>query len=276
MAIRIRRSPLCFAIAGLFVALICWPATVFSQPGDAVRCSKLMVSGNPEYPPLLWVPRDTPEVLVGAVPQFLKEVVKPLGLEVEVRNIGSWARVQRLAELGELDLVAGAFITGERIKYMDYVLPPMAQLPTNIWVRRDKAFQYRHWSDLVGKRGSTLINNSFGQNFDSFAEENLDILGVRSIEQSYLMAEIGRVDFVLYELLQGKVKLKRLGLEADFVALDPPVSKEGLFFAFPKKSRCNNEPLREAFMDELLALKRAGRFEQLIDEYAEKYVREFR
>ncbi|WP_240616476.1 substrate-binding periplasmic protein [Marinobacter fuscus] len=267
---------MCFAIAGLLAALVCWPATVFSQPGDAVQCSKLVVSGNPEYPPLLWVPRDTPKVLVGAVPQFLKEVVKPLGLEVEVRNIGSWARVQRLAELGELDLVAGAFITSERITYMDYVLPPMVQLPTNVWVRRDKVFQYRHWPDLVGKRGSTLINNSFGQNFDSFAEENLDILGVRSIEQSYLMAEIGRVDFVLYELLQGKVKLERLGLEADFVALAPPVSKEGLFFAFPKKSRCNNEPLREAFMDELLALKRAGRFEQLIDEYAEKYVREVR
>lgn len=82
-------------------------------------------------------------------------------------------------------------------------------------------FEYRHWPDLEGKQGSTLIDNSFGERFDSFAADHLDILGVRSIHQSYLMADIGRIDYVLYELLQGRAKLARYGMSNDFVALGP-------------------------------------------------------
>lgn len=99
------------------------------------ECSTLRVSGNPEYPPLLWPSVESPDLLNGAVPHFLRELVEPLGIKVNVRNIGSWARVQRLAELGEVDLVAGAFITAERLGYLDYVLPPMIHLDTNVWVR---------------------------------------------------------------------------------------------------------------------------------------------
>lgn len=240
------------------------------------ECSTLRVSGNPEYPPLLWPSVASPDLLNGAVPQFLRELVEPLGIKVNVRNIGSWARVQRLAELGEIDLVAGAFITAERLGYLDYVLPPMIHLDTNVWVPRQRMFEYRHWPDLEGKQGSTLIDNSFGERFDSFAADHLDILGVRSIHQSYLMADIGRIDYVLYELLQGRAKLARYGMSNDFVALEPPVSREGLFFAFPKLSRCNSKALREAFAARLLELTEQGRLEELIEEYLIRYTEEGR
>lgn len=239
-------------------------------------CDTLRVSGNPEYPPLLWPDIKSPDTLTGAVPEFLGEVVEPLGIKVNVRNTGSWARVQRLAELGEIDLVAGAFITAERLGYLDYVLPPMIHLDTNVWVPRQRMFEYRHWPDLEGKQGSTLIDNSFGERFDSFAADHLDILGVRSIRQSYLMADIGRIDYVLYELLQGRAKLARYGMSNDFVALEPPVSREGLFFAFPKLSRCNSKALREAFAARLLELTEQGRLEELIEEYLIRYTEEGR
>jgi len=157
---------------------------------------------------------------------------------------------------------------------MDYVLPPMTHLPTNVWVPKDRPFVYRHWPDLQGKRGGTLINNSFGQRFDQYAVENLMIDGVRSIDQSFLMALAGRVDYVLYEQLQGRVKLGRLGLADQFVALDPPVSREGLFFAFPKRSSCNSVAFREAFMERLTLLSERKRLDALIEEYTARYVGE--
>ena len=144
-------------------------------------CNTLTVSGNPEYPPLLWRDEQNPGFLNGAVPALLREITQPLGVTVEVKDIGSWARVQRMAREGEIDMVAGAFITSERIRYMDYLLPPVTHLPTAVWVPIGREFVYRHWPDLKGKRGSTLINNSFGQNFDRYAEQNLRIEGVRSI-----------------------------------------------------------------------------------------------
>ncbi|MBK1887158.1 transporter substrate-binding domain-containing protein [Marinobacter sp.] len=248
--------------------------TFFCTAGAAENsnCKTLTASGNPEYPPLLWEDPVAPEQLTGAVTALLGEILESLGVKLEVQNLGSWARVQRLARIGELDMIAGAFITSERIQYMDYLLPPFTNLAASIWVPKDKVFEYRHWPDLQGKRGSTLINNSFGQGFDRYAEENLQIVGVRTIEQSFEMAIAGRIDYVLYERLQGQVKLQRLGLADEFVALDVPVSTEGLFFTFSKNSRCNTFEFRERIADRLYTLINEGRLDELVSEYTARYM----
>lgn len=268
-------------LLGIAVVSLGWIIRVFAfllllvgtaLAGDKrFACDTLVVSGNPEYPPLLWQSDRAPGLLTGAVVAFLREVVEPLGVEVQVRDKGSWARVQRLAELGEIDLVAGVFMTSERIGYMDYVVPAMAHLPTMVWVPKSRSFLYRHWPDLQGKQGSTLINNSFGQRFDQYARDTLTIEGVRTIEQSFLMAKASRVDYVLYEQLQGQVKLERLGIADEFVALEPAVSREDLFFAFPKRSACNSVAFREAFMEQLSLLNEQGRFQTLVEEYTDRY-----
>ena len=244
-------------------------ATAAALP--ATSCTTLTVSGNPEYPPLLWRDDDRPGYLIGAVPALLEEITEPLGVTIEVRDIGSWARVQRMARQGDIDLVAGAFITSERIGYLDYLLPPITYMPTAVWVPSGQEFVYRHWPDLLGKRGSTLINNSFGQNFDRYADKNLNIEGVRSIEQSFQMALVDRVDYVLYEVLQGEVKLEYLGLAEEFVALETPISREGLFFAFSKASSCNSFELRELIADALYELVNSGRVDELIRQYKTIY-----
>lgn len=243
------------------------PAYAVPEP----PCNTLVVSGNPEYPPLLWRDERHPGYLIGAVPALLKEITESLGVNVEVRDIGSWARVQRMARQGDIDMVAGAFITSERIGYMDYLLPPITHLPTAVWVPKGREFVYRHWPDLIGRRGSTLINNSFGQNFDRYAEKNLRIEGVRSIEQSFQMALVDRVDYVLYEILQGEVKLEYLGIADQFVPLPIPVSREGLFFTFSKASPCNSFELREQIADGLYELVNSGRADELIQQYKAVY-----
>ncbi|WP_304099708.1 substrate-binding periplasmic protein [Marinobacter antarcticus] len=246
---------------------------VFSEAGAAEPlCKTLMASGNPEYPPLLWEDARAPKHLTGAATALLEEVLEPLGMKLEVRNLGSWARVQRLARMGELDMIAGAFINSERIQYMDYLLPPFTHLPTAVWVPKEQVFEYRHWPDLEGKKGSTLINNSFGQGFDRYANDKLQIVSVRTIEQSFEMALAGRVDYVLYERLQGQVKLQRMGLADKFVALDVPISNEGLFFTFSKNSKCNTFELRERIADRLYKLINSGRFAELISEYTARYM----
>lgn len=258
-------------IPRLFACTLVLATPLQAWASEERRCSTLTVSGNPEYPPLLWRDEDNSGYLIGAVPSLLKEITEPLGIAVEVRDIGSWARVQHMARQGEIDMVAGAFITSERIGYMDYLLPPITHLPTAVWVRKGQEFAYRHWPDLLGKRGSTLINNSFGQNFDRYAEQNLSIEGVRSIEQSFQMALVDRVDYVLYEVLQGEVKLEYLGIADQFVPLPTPVSREGLFFTFSKASSCNSFELRELIAEGLYKLVNSGRANELIEQYKSTY-----
>jgi len=261
------------SILFLFGAILAPLAPDAASAADEQQCKILRISGNSEYPPLLWRDENNTEILIGVVPALLKEILEPMGIDATVRHVGSWARVQHLARAGELDMVAGAFITSERIGYMNYILPPIIQLPTAVWVPTGKEFLYRHWPDLLNRVGTTLINNSFGQNFDRYAAENLDIIPVRSIQQSFLMAEAGRVDYVLYEKLQGQAKLARQGKTQKFVALEKPVSSEGLFFTFPKKSPCNNFDFREEVADRLYKLVSAGRVDELVAQYSERYTK---
>ncbi|WP_417512647.1 substrate-binding periplasmic protein [Marinobacter sp.] len=252
----------------MLLALMVFCNALAAEPA----CKTLTVSGNPEYPPLLWEDPRTPEYLTGAATALLREILEPLGVNLEVQSLGSWARVQRLARVGELDMIAGAFINSERIQYMDYLLPPFTYLSTAVWVPKEGVFDYRHWPDLKGKQGSTLINNSFGQSFDRYAERNLQIVGVRTIEQSFEMALAGRVDYVLYERLQGQVKLQRLGLADEFVSLEVPISNEGLFFTFSKNSQCNTFELRERIADNLYKLVNSGRLAEIVSEYTARYM----
>ena len=235
-------------------------------------CSHFLVSGNSEYPPLLWRDRQDPNYLIGVVPALLQEILATLSVEVSVRHMGSWARVQQLARDGYLDMVAGAFMTEERLGYMDYIIPAIIQLPTAVWMATDRTFPYEGWGDLIGKRGSTLINNSFGQAFDDYAREHLTVEGVRSIEQSFLMLQAGRVDYVLYELLQGQVKLGLGGMQANFVAQPQYISSENLYFTFPKKSQCNSPEFRQSFTEIMERKVREGRVAALVEEYTARYI----
>lgn len=255
----------------LFLLLTCTSFFSLAYGNNEIQCDTLVASGNPEYPPMLWHQDDDSKTLTGAVPALLQEIVEPLGVEVVVRNKGPWARVLHMARLGEIDVVAGAFLTEERRSFLDYTMPSITWLPSNVWVPRGKEFKYRYWSDLRGKRGSTLINNSFGQDFDQFAENHLSVEGIRTIEQSFRMAKLGRVDYVLYEDLQGHAKLAKMGMEDDFVELIPPISSEGLYFAFPKRSECNTLAFREAFARRMAEVTEQRRIDHLIKEYAEKY-----
>lgn len=258
-------------LSGACALIVILVAPLSANEAQEHACQRLSVSGNPEYPPLLWRDPDEPGRLVGAVPALLQEIVEPMELEVVFRDLGSWARVQHVAGLGDIDMVAGAFFTSERIAYMDYLLPPITHLPTVVWAPKGREFTYRHWPDLLEKRGSTLIDNSFGQNFDRYAEANLRIEGVRTIEQSFRMAMVDRVDYVLYELLQGQVMLEKLDIADAFVALDTPISREGLFFTFTKASPCNSLELRERIAGRLSSLVDAGRVDELILQHTGLY-----
>lgn len=239
---------------------------------DTQSCRQMIASGNPEYPPLLWRPKDDPDHLIGAIPALLRELLAPLGVKVENRYVGSWARVQRMTRTGEIDMVAGAFIAPDRFQYMDYVWPRMVHLLSSVWVPTGRSFPYQKWQDLEGLTGSTLIGNSFGEDFDRFALKYLTIEHVRSIKQSFKMALAGRVDYVLYEQLQGQVKLARDGWQDDFEALSIPVSEEDLFLTLSRQSPCNTAEFRAQISGRLRLMIDSGRVQELIEEYTRRYV----
>lgn len=231
------------ALSRLFIALI----SLLWIPGVALaagKCERLVATGNPEYPPYLWRDPKNPQQLIGANADLLKHLAKELGVVVDIIYTGPWSRAQDEVRTGRVDLIAGAFLTLPRLETMDYIHPPFYSTPSVVWVHRGAEFPYAGWEDLRSRTGDTLVNNSFGQQFDAYAKSNLTLEGVSSLTQAFQKLLLGRTDYVLYERYPGQALADSLGMQDDLLVLDPPISSEGLHLTLSHNSACNDAWLR--------------------------------
>lgn len=210
---------------------------LISNQGYTADCATLRAYGNPEYPPYLWRSSRDPNALVGANADYLDQIANDTKIRVRMQYGGTWARVQEEARYGRVDLVAGAFLTEERKKYLHYIEPALANTRTLLWVRDKEPLSYAKWSDLKRLRGITVINNSFGQKFDIYAKKNLNIEAVASLRQAFEMLRNGRVRYLIYEEWPAQAYVQRHKIK-NVKALEPAVVEEPLFLAMAKKSPC--------------------------------------
>jgi polar amino acid transport system substrate-binding protein len=230
----------------------------------ADACKQLVATGNPEYPPYLWRdPADTVH-LIGASASLMQLVAKEIGIPIEVRYAGSWARVQEEARLGRIDLVAGAFFTSERLDYMDYVYPAFRETRSVVWTRDGAPLKFQQWNDLKGLAGVSVINNSFGEEFDRFAKTSLKINAVPGLEQALKILQLGRADYLIYEEDPALAYIARLGL-AGVNAAAAPVSNERLYLTLSHRSPCNTPELRAALAKAMYKLARQNVMKKMVD-----------
>lgn len=231
-------------------------------------CTRLVASGNPEYPPFLWQDPNNDSKLIGTNAELMQMVSREIGIPIEVRYVGPWGRVQESARNGRIDLIAGAFLTQPRLAYLRYLQPVIRDTQTLIWTRQQHPLQYQRWEDLQGKEGITVVNNSFGQAFDQFAAANLKLQQVGSVKNALQMLSLGRADYLIYEDAPGlayAASLNVKGLRASTV----PVSREKLYLTMALASACNNEQLAERLSR---AMKKLSE-ERVMDTLVEKYLR---
>jgi polar amino acid transport system substrate-binding protein len=225
----------------------------FVMTADGTRdCTRLLASGNPDYPPYLWKSDDGVS-LEGAAVDFIKRVGELSGVEIEVIHAGSWGRVQHNMQDGTLDMIAGAFLTLPRLDYMDYFFPAFQGTRTVIWTRDNLDLKYQQWSDLRGLEGLTVINNSFGQEFDTYAASNLSITEVPSLDQGLKMLSHDRGEYLIYEEFPGKAFAAREHI-TNIRSYDTAVSAENLYLTMSHKSACNTGALRGRITKAVLKL----------------------
>lgn len=249
------RAGVLACLAGLALA---WPLA------GRAECTRLVATGNPEYPPYLWRASAEGNQLVGANAELMQWLSKEIGLPIEVRYVGTWARVQEEARQGRVDLIAGAFLTLPRLDYMDYVHPPFHVARSVVWSRQGHALGYQRWADLQGKSGVTVIHNSFGEEFDRFAKESLRMSTVASLEQALRMVERGRADYLIYEEAPARAYIARLEVPG-LVAEPGTVSNEPLYLTLSHRSACNTAELRAKLARAMYRFERQGIMKKLID-----------
>lgn len=246
-------SPLC----SLLIALGFYSNAHASQES---RCDHLTATGNSEYPPFLWRKSIESNQLLGINNLIINEISQRLGKPIKLQHTGPWARAQREVKSGRIDLMAGVFFTHKRKQYMDYIEPAFLETNSVVWTNNLASFHYEDQHSLKGKLGATVINNSFGQAFDTFASNHLDITTVASIEQAFRMLLGNRVDYVLYEEAPGEAYIQQMWQFFPFRVQQPVISSEQLFLAFSRNSPCNTPSVRARLADIMQSLHHEGFF----------------
>ncbi|MCX4025439.1 transporter substrate-binding domain-containing protein [Endozoicomonas sp. SM1973] len=242
--------------------------TLISISSQSVaHCSRIKVSGNPEYPPLLWRDRTNPKQLTGVSIALLKRAVEGLDIAIDAIYVGPWSRAQAKIKANELDMLAGAFLTVERTTYMEYVKPAYTQVANVVFVANGKGFKFKRWSDLKNKRGATLINNSFGQKFDQYAQDHLALYGVRSLEIAFKLLLAKRADYVVYELYPGLAYAKAMGINQEIRHFTNYINSEPLYYTFALKSPCLENNLTKHLSDFIQSQKNTRLEKELLEEY---------
>lgn len=239
------------------------------------ECVSLTATGNPEYPPFLWQ-SESGHHLQGAVSHLLQRLSERIQIPITIQYVGPWSRSQQEVRSGRVDLMAGAFYTPERADYMEYFSPAMMFTRSVVWQASDHPFSYHGRDDLIGRWGVTVINNSFGQRFDQYARDQLNLLKVASLEQAFFMLTAGRSDYVLYEQSPGHAYAERLGITGKVVSIEPPISSEGLFLAISKQSSCNTPELKALVSTALAELVEQGVPQQAMSEAVSDWERSSR
>ncbi|RRJ85096.1 amino acid ABC transporter substrate-binding protein [Aestuariirhabdus litorea] len=241
-------------------------------------CHTLHFSGNAEYPPILWQDPNNPGKLMGVAVEVLRRALEPLQVKLDARYEGPWSRAQKKAREGEIDGLAGAFYTDPRTHYLDYIEPALLKIPSVIFIPWDSPMLEKtggsltHWDQLKSWRGVTLINNSFGQEFDQYAARELDIQTVRSVTLAFKTLLAGRSDYLIYELQPGLSYSDAMGIGSQVRFLAPEINSEPLYYTLAKGSACNSAEVKQQISQFL----RSGISAQEIEEITSRYRQQWR
>jgi len=270
MAWQQRKNTVLTYLAGALVAL-----THVSVSAAGGACERVVVTGNADYPPLLWASPDDPARLTGAAVELLEEALKPAGIHVDALHVGSWEQAQQEVRTGRVDMLAGSFLAPERLAEVDYIHPPFMEMPSVIFVRRGEAFAYSGWDDLRGRQGVSLATSSFGAAFDTFADDHLQISTAGSIDQAFDQLLEGRADYLIHQRHQGLALAAQRNVLDQLDILEGSLINEQLYYTLSHHSACNSPLLRGALAQGMYRMVRQGEPRRLLEKYRDIWASQF-
>jgi len=233
---------------------------------SAANCNKIIITSDPEYPPFHWY---NGAALRGASIRIVTRVLEDMNIPYELRYLGPFARVLAMAQAGKVDIVTTLKDTPERRAYLTFTSTPAFQNPIGVFVASNKAISYSRWQDLQSLRGGITHGNRFGEPFDSYMRNNLQIEEANSTEANFKKLAVGRIDFFITGYYAGLAYLAGQQLQKGFIALKPFVSESDNYIAFVSASPCMQ--YMDEFNRRLTELVKSGEHTALIEQSLQEW-----
>jgi polar amino acid transport system substrate-binding protein len=229
------------------LAIVFW--LVFSS---SIACAEktYIISGNSHAPPVVWAEQSR---LSGVGPDLVSKIFDELSIPYEVRVIDDWSKVQQEAEAGTIDLIVSAFRNKQREGYLNFSIPYLPE-PSVVLVRKGTEFEFSKWSALKGKKGVAGSGESFGQEFDAFLRDNLDV-SFFTLERAVQELALGKADYLIIDYYTALIYTYLLQGEQAVTILEPSIGTENFHLAIAKNSPLSG---RLADINRVLAEQIAG------------------
>jgi polar amino acid transport system substrate-binding protein len=248
---------LCLSV---FVALTLTGNATFA----ADECTKITATGHPQYPVIAYKDGDK---IVGAAATLVETIAKKLNVPLESKYMGTWEEAQAAARDGKADMIFGIYHNDERATYLDYVQPAFMYDDVAIFVVKGKEFPFTGQNDLIGKKGVTNLGESYGNEFDAFIKDKLDVARADGIDDAFKDLLAGKADYLIAGYYPGLAEAAKAGLKDKVVALNQALLSAEMYVAFSKKSPCRS--LAEKFGQEITVMTTDDSFDKILAE-AEK------
>lgn len=243
----------------LFTSLLAVALMTFS--GIIYSCETLSMNGADGWYPYFSRQNTYQNGIVGDV---VNEAAHRAGLIVELQPSTPWKRVIYNLVNGDLDIIAGALKNQQREKQLNFSsMIHYAEL--RVFVRKDQSLKYKLLSDLKNKKGAKLRGMSLGQSVDEYAFNNLILTDISTSTSLFKMIATGRLDYGIFYWISGLKEIDNNNLAEQLEALPILVSKEGLYIAYSKKSRCQKQI--DLLDSEVEKMKTDGAINAIISNY---------
>jgi polar amino acid transport system substrate-binding protein len=191
----------------------------------------VLISGNPNAPPVVW---EQYEQLVGLGIDLTTSILDELGIGYQIKRFSNWQQVQDGARQDKIDIIVSAYRNQDREQYLDFSIAYLNQ-PTVIMVKKGNEFKLTSWEALKGKKGVSNIGESYGQEFDSYIKEHLDV-EYHQFERAIQMLKLNMADYLIVDLYTGLIYTRLLQGEDAVTMLDPPATVQSFHLAISKNS----------------------------------------
>lgn len=234
-------------------------AVAFGAASAQAACEKVRIGADPDYPPLHWY---TGAELKGASLDVAKRVLDELHIAYDIRYLGPFSRVIKMAERGEVDMVATLKKTPEREAFLLFPQTPALTNPVAIFQSRDRAFPVRDRKDLIGHKGGITRGNKFGADVDDFLRSALRVEEADDPESNFGKLKIGRIDYFVTGYFVGVAYLLKRGEETNFVTVPNYLVDTPNYLALTVRGQCAGK--LDAIDAKLAQLKKAGALDEIM------------
>jgi polar amino acid transport system substrate-binding protein len=241
-------------------------ALTSASASAADDCAKITATGHPQYPVIAFKDDDK---IAGAAALLVETIAKKLNIPLESKYMGNWADAQAAARDGKADLIFGIYHTEERAKYLDYVQPAFLYDDVAVFVAKGKGFPFTGRDDLIGKKGVTNKGESYGDDFDAFMKEKLDVARVDGIDDAFEDLLDGKADYLVAGYYPGLAEAAKDGVKDKIEVLDQALLTAEMFVAFSKKSPCT--ALADKFGQAITEMTTDGSFDAMLEQAVKEW-----